>query len=27
VEFGKEIPSHRAQEAAQRCQQQPPEQK
>jgi DNA replication protein DnaC len=27
VEFGKEIPSHRAQEAAQRSQQQPPEQK
>lgn len=27
VEFGKEIPSHRAQEAAQRIQQQPPEQK
>jgi DNA replication protein DnaC len=27
VEFGKDIPSHRAQEAAQRSQQQPPEQK
>jgi len=27
VEFGKEIPSHRAQEAAQRSQQHPPEQK